>query len=57
MTTYMKERIEMALPLEDINRAAASEKSIQLGYPFTAHSWWSLEIPARLKELEPLDRI
>ncbi|HXJ61005.1 MAG TPA: DUF1156 domain-containing protein, partial [Verrucomicrobiae bacterium] len=31
----------MALPLEDINREAAREKSIRHGHPSTLHLWWA----------------
>src|SRR5699024_518338 len=33
--------IEVALPLEAINREAAREKSIRHGHPSTLHLWWS----------------
>src|SRR5581483_9663513 len=33
--------IEVALPLEAINAAAAREKSIRHGHPSTLHLWWS----------------
>lgn len=33
--------IEVSLPLEDINKAAAREKSIRHGHPSTLHLWWS----------------
>ena len=33
--------IEIALPLDDINRAAAREKSIRHGHPSTLHLWWA----------------
>jgi putative DNA methylase len=33
--------IEVALPLEAINKAAAQEKSIRHGHPSTLHLWWS----------------
>ncbi len=36
-----KKLIEVALPLDDINAAAASEKSIRHGHPSTLHLWWS----------------
>lgn len=36
-----KKLIEVALPLEDINREAAREKSIRHGHPSTLHLWWS----------------
>ena len=40
----MQERrklIEVALPLEAINREAAREKSIRHGHPSTLHLWWA----------------
>lgn len=33
--------IEVALPLDDINEAAAREKSIRHGHPSTLHLWWA----------------
>jgi putative DNA methylase len=33
--------IEVALPLETINRESAREKSIRHGHPSTLHLWWS----------------
>ena len=33
--------IEVALPLEAINRASAREKSIRHGHPSTLHLWWA----------------
>ena len=33
--------IEVALPLDAINRAAAKEKSIRHGHPSTLHLWWA----------------
>lgn len=36
-----KKLIEVALPLEAINRAAAREKSIRHGHPSTLHLWWA----------------
>lgn len=33
--------IEVALPLDDINIAAAREKSIRHGHPSTLHLWWA----------------
>jgi putative DNA methylase len=39
--TYKKTLIEVALPLEDINREAAREKSIRHGHPSTLHLWWA----------------
>jgi putative DNA methylase len=35
--TYKKKLIEVALPLEDINREATREKSIRHGHPSTVH--------------------
>jgi adenine-specific DNA methylase len=36
-----KKLIEVALPLDDINVAAAREKSIRHGRPSTLHLWWA----------------
>ncbi len=36
-----KKLIEVALPLEVINREAAREKSIRHGHPSTLHLWWA----------------
>jgi len=36
-----EELIEVALPLEDINRKAAREKSIRHVHPSTLHLWWA----------------
>ncbi len=33
--------IEVALPLDAINEAAAREKSIRHGHPSTLHLWWA----------------
>lgn len=41
MNTMRKKLIEVALPLEAINRAAAREKSIRHGHPSTLHLWWA----------------
>ncbi|MGF6658197.1 putative DNA methylase [Paraburkholderia youngii] len=44
MTTPVKtpkKLIEVALPLDDINEAAAREKSIRHGHPSTLHLWWA----------------
>lgn len=38
---YKKKLIEVALPLEAINKASAREKSIRHGHPSTLHLWWS----------------
>ena len=36
-----KKLIELALPLEAINKAAAREKSIRHGHPSMLHLWWA----------------
>lgn len=41
MTTYKKKLIEVALPLEEINKESAREKSIRHGHPSTLHLWWA----------------
>lgn len=44
MTTPIKsprKLIEVALPLDAINEAAAKEKSIRHGHPSTLHLWWA----------------
>ena len=33
--------IEVSLPLEQINKQAAREKSIRHGHPSTLHLWWA----------------
>ena len=38
---YRKKLIEVDLPLDDINRQAAREKSIIHGHPSTLHMWWA----------------
>lgn len=37
----VKKLIEVALPLEAINKESAREKSIRHGHPSTLHLWWS----------------
>ena len=37
---YRRKLIEVALPLEVINKASAREKSIRHGHPSTLHLWW-----------------
>jgi putative DNA methylase len=37
----MRKLIEVALPLETINRESAREKSIRHGHPSTLHLWWA----------------
>ena len=40
--SYRKKLIEVALPLEAINRSAAEEKSVpRRGHPATLHLWWA----------------
>jgi putative DNA methylase len=39
--TAKKKLIEVALPLEAINKASAREKSIRHGHPSTLHLWWA----------------
>ena len=41
MTTYRRKLIEVDLPLDDINRESAREKSIRHGHPCTLHMWWA----------------
>lgn len=41
MSAYRKKLIEVALPLEAINRESAREKSIRHGHPSTLHLWWA----------------
>lgn len=36
-----KKLIEVALPLEEINKESAREKSIRHGHPSTLHLWWA----------------
>ena len=39
--TTRKKLIEVALPLDAINKASVREKSIRHGHPSTLHLWWS----------------
>jgi putative DNA methylase len=41
VSEYKKKLIEVALPLEAINRESAREKSIRHGHPNTLHTWWA----------------
>jgi putative DNA methylase len=41
MNSTKKKLIEVALPLEAINKASAREKSIRHGHPSTLHLWWA----------------
>jgi putative DNA methylase len=36
-----KKLIEVALPLDAINKASAREKSIRHSHPSTLHLWWA----------------
>src|SRR4051794_6713592 len=38
---HKRKLIEVALPLETINRESAREKSIRHGHPSTLHMWWA----------------
>jgi putative DNA methylase len=39
--TYHKKLIEVALPLDAINKASVREKSIRHSHPSTLHLWWA----------------
>ena len=41
MSERRKKLIEVALPLEAINKESAREKSIRHGHPSTLHLWWA----------------
>src|SRR5215831_4346468 len=41
MTISRQKLIEVALPLEAINKASARVKSIRYGHPSTLHLWWA----------------
>ena len=41
MSAPKRKLIEVALPLETINRESAREKSIRHGHPSTLHLWWA----------------
>jgi len=41
LSTPRRKLIEVSLPLEDINRESAREKSIRHGHPSTLHLWWA----------------
>ena len=41
MNSHRRKLIEVSLPLEEINRASAREKSIRHGHPSTLHLWWA----------------
>jgi putative DNA methylase len=50
-----KRLIEVALPLNAINKASAREKSIRRGHPSTLHFWWA-QRPLSLARAELLNR-
>lgn len=39
--SYKKKLIEVAIPLEAINKESAREKNIRHGHPSTFHLWWA----------------
>src|SRR5258708_22229243 len=41
MSEYRKKLIEVAIPLEAINKESAREKPIRHGHPSTLHLWWA----------------
>jgi putative DNA methylase len=41
MVFAKKKLIEVALPLEAVNKASAREKSIRHGHSRTLHLWWA----------------
>src|SRR2546428_3846995 len=41
MLMLPKKLIEVALPLDAINKESAREKSIRHGHPSTLHLWWA----------------
>ena len=41
MTVIKRKLIEVALPLDAINRESSREKSIRHGHPSTMHLWWA----------------
>ena len=50
---YKKKLIEVALPLDAINKASAREKSIRHGHPSTLHLWWARRPLAAARALLP----
>lgn len=41
MTTYRKKLIEVALPLDAINKESDRDKKLSSGHPTTLHYWWA----------------
>src|SRR3990172_6959767 len=56
MTAYRKKLIEVALPLDAINRESAREKSIRHGHPSTLHLWWARRPPPSFPPPPPARR-
>ena len=46
-TPTRKKLIEVALPLDAINKASAREKAIRHGHPSTLHLWWARRATGR----------
>jgi hypothetical protein len=40
-SSYRKQLIEVALPLDAINKESAREKSTRHGHPSMLHLWWT----------------
>jgi len=51
--TNKKKLIEVALPLDAINKASAREKSIRHGHPSTLHLWWARRPLAGIQKAKP----
>ena len=41
MSVHRRKLIEVALPLDAINRESAREKTLRHGHPSTIHLWWA----------------
>lgn len=41
MTVIKKKLIEVAIPIDEINKASIKEKTIRQGHPSTFHLWWA----------------
>ena len=54
MTGYKRKLIEVALPLEAINKESAREKSIRHGHPSTLHLWLARRSVAAVQAEEPV---
>ena len=53
MSAHCKKLIEVALPLDAINKASAREKSIRHGHPSTLHLWWARSPLAAISTQSP----